>query len=200
MKDDSYKTIREASRGLYKSKGSKFYAFGYPVTTEEEIRLHLQKLKKEHHAARHHCFAYRLGHEDPSYRINDDGEPSGTAGKPIFGRIISYDLTNVLIVVVRYFGGKLLGTSGLLEAYRTAAEDCIKNAVVVKRTIDAAFEIEFGYGQMNEVMRIINEGEVKIGRQVFEDHCKMELSIRKGGYEKITGEFMKIKDLTITMR
>jgi len=195
--DDAYKTISKACEGLYKSKGSKFYAFGYSVANEDQVKLHLKNLKKKYHDARHHCYAYQLVYDHSVYRMNDDGEPSGTAGKPIYGRILSHELTDILIVVIRYFGGTLLGTSGLIKAYRSSAEDCIKNASVIERTIDVDFEIIFQYEQVDKVMRAIKEGAIKINSQIFEHDCRMKLSIRMRNYEKAANQLMKVQKLKL---
>src|ERR1035438_4724191 len=139
--DDNYKTISSSSQGIYKEKGSKFIAYTFPVKTETEIKAHIEKLKKEHHSARHHCYAYRLHPDKSVYRMNDDGEPSGTAGKPIFGQIQSNDLTDILIVVVRYFGGTLLGVSGLINAYRSAAVEVLKNSTFINKTVIEKYQV-----------------------------------------------------------
>jgi len=155
--EDTYKTISQSSEGIYKEKGSKFISLAYPVTSEDQIREIVQFLKKEHHSARHHCYAWRLGHEKTHFSANDDGEPSSTAGKPILGQIQSFDLTNILIVVVRYFGGTLLGVSGLINAYRNAALDAINQAEIVELLVEQQLLIEFGYESMNEVMKIFKD-------------------------------------------
>ncbi|MBN2522199.1 MAG: YigZ family protein [Bacteroidales bacterium] len=200
MEDDVFRTIKNPSKGIYKSKGSKFMAFGYPIRTEEEAKLKVKDLKKRFHNARHHCYSYKLGFDDLLYRINDDGEPSGTAGKPIYGRILSYGLTNILIVVVRYFGGTLLGTSGLTEAYRSAADDCIRNAVIIGCTIDVNFEIHFQYKQIDRVMRTIKEESLKIRSQEFHDICKMELSVRKKKYHRVAALFEEVRNLKLIVQ
>lgn len=199
MANDSYRTISKECKGLYKNKGSKFYAFAFYISSEDEAKLHLKNLKKKYHDARHHCFAYKLGQDNFVYRINDDGEPSGTAGKPIYGRIIFYDLTDILIIVIRYFGGTLLGTSGLIKAYRLAAEDCIKNANIIECTIDVDFEIAFRYEHINKVMRVIKQMAIKVNSQVFENDCSMNLSIRKKNYAKTASQLLRIKDLRVIL-
>lgn len=194
---DEYKTISKDCSGSFKDKGSKFLAFGFPVSNVNEIKEHNKNLKKKYHDARHHCYAYRLEAGDSAYRMNDDGEPSGTAGKPIYGRIVANGLSNVLIVVVRYFGGTLLGASGLIRAYKAAAEDCINNANTVVRTIDVDFTISFRYEQINSVMRIVKEFGIKIKHQKFGTTCTVGASIRRNSYEKISGKLMKIEDLRL---
>jgi len=194
---DIYKTIGQKSRGVYKEKGSKFLAFAYPVFTEEEIKEHLAELRKEYYDARHHCYAWKLGLDGNRYRANDDGEPSGTAGKPIYGQLLSHELTNILIVVVRYFGGTKLGTSGLIHAYKTAAKDAIENATVVELTVNATVEVKFDYGVMNEVMRIIKDENPQIITQDFNLNCLMELSIRKSKTEMLVSKLKKLESVRI---
>jgi uncharacterized YigZ family protein len=195
MIEDIYKTIRSEAHGIYKDKGSKFLAFAFSVTNEDEVKRCVSDLRKKFHDARHHSFAFRIGHEKIQYRINDDGEPSGTAGKPIYGQILSNNLTDILIVVVRYFGGTLLGKSGLINAYRKAAAECLNNAVIINRTIYKCFTIEFGYEQMNIVMRIIKEESIEINNKVFEKECVMNMSVRQGNFQKVRERMMKIDKL-----
>src|ERR1039457_99392 len=170
MFDDTYQTIAVPAEGIFKDKGSKFIAYIFPVNSEAEIKEIIVKLKKEHHTARHHCYAYRLMPDKSVFRSNDDGEPSGTAGKPILGQIQSNDLTNVLIVVVRYFGGTLLGVSGLIKAYKSSALDAINNSEIIVKTINQNFEILSSYDQLNDVMRIIKQENLKIINQEPDDH------------------------------
>ena len=179
MEKDVYKTIEHPSEGYFKDKGSKFYAFAYPVKNEEEIKEIIASLKKEHHSARHHCYAWRLGTEEIIYRANDDGEPSSSAGKPILGQLQSFEITNTLIVVVRYFGGTLLGVSGLINAYRSAAADALKNAKLSTRFIKQIFELQFTYNELNEVMRIIKQENLEILTTRFEQKCSLTFSVRK---------------------
>ncbi|HEY3388890.1 MAG TPA: YigZ family protein, partial [Prolixibacteraceae bacterium] len=154
---DTYKTIEVPSEGLYKEKGSKFIAFAFPVSNEQQIKEITARLKKEHHSARHHCFAWRLGADHQLFRVNDDGEPSGTAGRPIFGQIQQLELTDILVVVVRYFGGILLGTSGLTNAYKQAAADVLTNAVVMEKIVETVIEVNFDYQAMNDFMTLLKE-------------------------------------------
>lgn len=193
--DDTYKTITAPSQGIYKEKGSKFLAYAYPLRTEEEVKEHVQKLKKEYFDARHHCYAYRLGGKGEQYRTNDDGEPSGTAGKPILGQLLSYELTDILVVVVRYFGGIKLGTSGLIYAYRTATADAIANAEIVERTIDELLNICFDYAVMNDVMRIIKEEQPDILSQQLDMACRMNLAIRKSKAGRLKERLQKVEGL-----
>ena len=179
MFDDTYKTIAAPSEGIYKEKGSKFLAFAYPVRTQEEIKAHLDRLRKEYFDARHHCYAYILGPRKDAFRANDDGEPSGTGGRPIHGQLMSADLTDTLIVVVRYFGGILLGASGLANAYKAAARDAIDHATIVEKTIDCRYRLSFKYETMNDVMRILKDFDLKPLNQRFDLDCSLEVSVRQ---------------------
>jgi len=192
MQTDSYKTIQNTSEGIYKEKGSKFITYAFPVTCEEDIKAELDKLKKEYYDARHHCYAYMLGADKKNFRANDDGEPSSTAGKPILGQILSSELTNILIVVVRYFGGTKLGVSGLIHAYKTAALDAISNAEIIEKTVNDIYNIHFDYLVMNDVMRIIKEEQPLQIDQDFNLTCRITLSIRQSEVEKIIERFSKI--------
>ncbi len=179
MFDDTYKTIATPAEGIYKEKGSKFLAFAYPVRTQEEIKAHLERLRKEYFDARHHCYAYILGPRKDAFRANDDGEPSGTGGRPIHGQLLSADLTDTLIVVVRYFGGILLGASGLANAYKAAARDAIDHATIVEKTIDCRYRLSFKYEAMNDVMRILKDFDLKPLNQQFDLDCTLEVSVRQ---------------------
>lgn len=179
MFDDTYRTLAAPSEGLYKEKGSKFLAFAYPVRTSDEVKAHLDVLRKQYFDARHHCYAYILGPNKDAYRANDDGEPSGTGGRPIHGQLLSADLTDTLIVVVRYFGGILLGASGLANAYKTAARDAIDHAQIIEKTIDVRYRLSFEYALMNDVMRIIKDFDLKPENQHFDLDCTLELSVRQ---------------------
>ena len=179
MFDDTYKTIAAPAEGIYKEKGSKFLAFAYPVRTQEEIKAHLERLRKEYFDARHHCYAYILGPRKDAFRANDDGEPSGTGGRPIHGQLLSADLTDTLIVVVRYFGGILLGASGLANAYKAAARDAIDHATIVEKTIDCRYRLSFKYEAMNDVMRILKDFDLKPLNQQFDLDCTLEVSVRQ---------------------
>jgi uncharacterized YigZ family protein len=177
--EDTYKTISAKSEGYFKDKGSKFMAYAWPVSNEDEIKEILTEIKKEHHNARHHCYAWRLGTEEITWRANDDGEPSSTAGRPILGQLQSFDVTNVFIVVVRYFGGTLLGTSGLINAYKTAAAAALTNARIVTRTIEVKFKLHFTYPHMNDVMQIMKQENLNIVDTQFEIECDLYFSVRK---------------------
>jgi uncharacterized YigZ family protein len=200
MFDDTYRTISAPSEGLYKEKGSKFLAFAFPVTPVEEVKAHLDELRKKYFDARHHCYAYILGPSKESYRLNDDGEPSGTGGRPIHGQLLSADLTNTLIVVVRYFGGILLGASGLANAYKAAARDAIANASIKECTIDISYRLHFEYPLMNDVMRILKEQNLTPRNQVFLLDCQLDVSVRQSqslrAYEALTKLYgLKIETL-----
>lgn len=179
METDVYKTIERPSEGLYKEKGSRFMAFAYPVRTEEDIRQIVSALKEKYYDARHHCYAWRLGAAKTHFRINDDGEPSSTAGKPIYGQIQSNDLTDILVVVVRYFGGIKLGVPGLIHAYREAATDAIAQAIIVEKTVNEQLRIHFSYLVLNDVMKIVKEEGAEVLERNFEMSCEMLLSIRQ---------------------
>lgn len=187
---DTYRTLTKPSEEvLFKDKNSKFYGYAFPVSSEEEIKDHLEELKKKHHSARHWCYAWQLGKEDPRYRANDDGEPSNSAGMPIYGQIQSFDISNVLIVVVRYFGGVKLGVGGLINAYKTAAQMALEASKIVKRTIDHKYEIAFDYPEMNKVMRIIKENNLNVLDQKLELDCRIYLSVRKKDASAIFQKF-----------
>jgi uncharacterized YigZ family protein len=195
--EDTYLTISSSSKDIYKEKSSKFIALAFPVSSEDDIKRHLTLLKKEYHDARHHCYAYCLGYDKSVWRANDDGEPSGTAGKPIYGQIQSNNLTNILIVVIRYFGGVKLGIPGLINAYRTAAKQAIDKASIVTRTIEEHYEICFEYPLMNDVMKILKEEHADIIERESENTCKIRFSIRRSHGTKIKGRLQKIKGITI---
>jgi uncharacterized YigZ family protein len=194
---DTYKTITTSTEGIYKEKGSKFLSFAIPVTTADEVREIVKNFRKEYYDARHVCYAYMLGAERKDFRANDDGEPSGTAGRPILGQINSRELTNVLIIVVRYFGGILLGTGGLVVAYKEAAVDALNQAEVVEKTIDETITIHFDYVLMNDVMRIVKDTNAQILHQDYDNQCSMQLSIRKQDAGLLTSKLQKIHELTI---
>jgi uncharacterized YigZ family protein len=196
---DTYKTIELTAEGLYKEKGSKFIAYAFPVSNELQIKEIVAKLKKEHHSARHHCYAWRLGSDHQVFRINDDGEPSGTAGRPIFGQIQHHGLTNLLVVVVRYFGGILLGTSGLINAYKQAASNVLGNAAVVEKIIETTIEVNFDYLAMNEFMMVLKEFQLEMKESHFDLTCRAKVMVRKKLTEAVTGRLEKINLLTISI-
>ena len=194
---DSYKTIKTPSEGFFKDRGSKFFGYAYPITSEQELKLKIEELKKEHHTARHHCYGYRLKQDYSVYRANDDGEPTNAAGKPILGQIDAKELTNVGVVVVRYFGGTKLGVGGMMNAYKTAALEALNNAEIIECTIDEEFEISFGYPEMNTVMRFIKDLGVEIIRQKMEMDCKIIFAIRKKEAQKAQDKFTGLKNISI---
>lgn len=193
--DDSYRTVKSAASGLFKDKGSRFISFIYPVVTEEEIKLKLENIRKEYHDARHHCYAYMLGEKQENWRANDDGEPSGSAGKPILGQIKSSGLSNVLVVVIRYFGGTLLGVSGLINAYRTAASSAISNAEIIEHIIHETWDLRFPYEKMNDVMKIIKEEEIVQSGHSFDLDCCITISFRRSSKERIMRRLMRIEGI-----
>lgn len=194
---DVYTTISEPSEGIYKEKGSKFLAFAFPVMEEEQIKNHIQELKQKYYDARHHCYAWQLGLDDNHFRVNDDGEPSGTAGKPIHGQIRSHGITNLLIVVVRYFGGTKLGTSGLINAYKCASANALANANQVEKTINNHYKVQYSYAVMNDVMRVIKEEEPDITYQQFDINCLMQLSVRQSKSDVLVTKLEKIESVFI---
>lgn len=180
LTSDNYKSIAAISEGLYKDLGSKFIALAYPVETEEEAREIVSAVKKDYFDARHHCFAYRIGREGEKWRVNDDGEPSSTAGRPIYGQILSAGLSDILIVVVRYFGGTKLGVPGLIKAYKSAAQDAISNAVIVEKIASEQFTVKFGYEKMNDVMKTLKEMGLSPKGQEFDLECSLDVDVRLG--------------------
>jgi uncharacterized YigZ family protein len=191
--DDSYKTIEGESHGLYREKGSKFIAIAFPVSDTEQVKEITERLKKEYHDARHHCYAYMLGAERKTWRVNDDGEPSGTAGKPILGQINSNELTDILIVVIRYFGGTLLGVSGLINAYRSAAADSIANGVIITQRLTCSVTVGFPFIVLNDIMKIIKENhEIQQISQNFDNDCSVTLSLPLSLEKTITARLLKI--------
>lgn len=177
---DTYKTITSCTKNiLFKDKNSKFFGYAYPVLNEDQAKNHIELLKKEHHAARHWCYAYKIGTENIVFRANDDGEPSNSAGMPIYNQILSFDVTNILIVVVRYFGGVKLGVSGLINAYKTTAQLTLEASNIIEKTINIDYLITFDYKNMNTVMRIIKEKKLNVINQVLELNCKITISVRK---------------------
>ena len=189
---DTYLTISSPSEALYKDKGSKFYAFAYPVQTIEQIKEILAEKRKEYYDARHVCYAYMLGYERDVFRANDDGEPSGTAGRPILGQINSSNLTDILIIVVRYFGGTLLGPSGLIQAYKTSAAEAIAAATIEERIVEKTFVSKFGYQDLNAVMRIMKDFDLAIVNQIQEMDCTLYFRIRLGDIERVRDRFDKL--------
>ncbi len=190
--EDIYKTIEGTSEGVYKEKGSKFIARAYHVENEEEIKAVLLNLRKEFYDARHHCYAWRVDVRAEKTRSNDDGEPSGTAGKPILNQLLSFELYDVLLVVIRYFGGTKLGVSGLINAYKTASREALENANIVEKEIRDLYQVDFEYPLMNSVMRIIKEDNLAVVGQHFDNHCTIELALRLSTINKSTNRLSKI--------
>jgi len=196
--NDLYKTIDFPSEEvLLKEKNSKFFGYAFPVTSEEDVKEILDRLRKEHFSARHWCYAYQIGTEKIQYRANDDGEPNNSAGMPIYGQIQSFEVTNVLVVVVRYFGGVKLGVGGLISAYKTAAQMALENATIIEKTINKHFVISFGYAHMNKVMRIIKEKNLQIVSQKMEMDCEIEISIRKKNVQNLLDTFESLYELKL---
>lgn len=194
---DTYKTIADEASGLFKDRGSRFIALAIPVSGQEMIKVRLEELKKEYHDARHHCFAWVLTPDRQAWRVNDDGEPSGTAGKPILGQINSRELTNVLVVVIRYFGGTLLGVSGLINAYRSAAADALNNAEIVERHLTETWLITFPYESMNDVMKVLKEENCSQSTHDYRDNMvSVEINFRAAVSGTVTGRLGKIEQLT----
>ena len=195
---DEYKTISSPSNGIYKEKGSKFLSFAEPAETEDQAKEILERYRKQYHDARHHCFAWAIGYHRELQRMNDDGEPSGTAGKPIFGQILSFGLTNIIIIVVRYFGGTKLGTSGLINAYKTASRDSLEKAGYCIKTINDIFEIGFDYPDTSEVMKIIKDQSVEIIKSHYTDTCKLIISVRKTNATNLTDNLRSTNKVKIS--
>lgn len=193
MESDTYKTISSTAEGLYKEKGSRFISMAFPVTSIEEIKPVLERLRKEHHSARHHCYAWILGADKLNFRSNDDGEPSGTAGKPILGQINSAGLTDLLIVVIRYFGGTLLGVSGLIQAYKSAAADAIRNSEIVEKYVQEHYVITFPYSSLNDVMKILKEENAGQSEQSFGTECRMKISIRASFANRVLNRLSRVE-------
>ncbi|HDR68366.1 MAG TPA: YigZ family protein [Bacteroidaceae bacterium] len=193
---DTYRTISKVSEGLYKDKGSKFISFAFPVSEEDEIKRILEEIKKRYHDARHHCYAWCLGADKSRYRAHDDGEPSNSAGKPILGKIHSNDLTNILIVVVRYFGGTLLGTGGLVNAYREAAADAVHNNRIVQEKVYAFYELFFEYPQMNDVMTVIKDHHLEQYDQEFGLKCSLKIKIWIKENESVLNKLHALDNVT----
>ena len=196
--EDRYRTVEGVAEGLYKEKGSRFISYIYPVATEDEIKEILAGIKTTYFDARHRCYAWMLGADKKNFRSNDDGEPSSTAGKPILGQILSHDLTHVLIVVIRYFGGTKLGVSGLIQAYREAASDAIAHASIVERTVNETLQITFNYTVMNDVMKVLKEEEPDILDRDFEMACRMTLRVRQKDMPRLRERLLKIASVCVS--
>ncbi len=188
----TYRTIAKESEGLYKEKGSRFIALAYPVRTEEEVKQHVADVKKKYYDARHHCYAYILGANKDAYRMNDDGEPSGTAGRPIHGQLLSKDLTDTLIIVIRYFGGIKLGVSGLINAYKTAAKDALDNNTIVEKFVEEDYQLRFPPLSMNKVMQLLKRETVKITDQQYDTDCIIRFTVQKRDADNLLEALRKV--------
>ena len=198
--EDRYKTIAAPAEGMFKDKGSKFIAYAYPLRDETGVKELVTSLKSLHPKARHHCWAYRLTPDRSVFRINDDGEPSGTAGRPILNTLLSHDVTNILVVVVRYFGGTLLGVPGLIHAYKAATQEALQAARMVELTVNDVYAVSFAYEQMNDVMRIVKEEDLQLLKQDFDNRCVVELEMRQTQVNSVLGRLAKIEGIATTYR
>lgn len=196
--DDTYTTIATATEALFKDRGSKFLAFAYPIRNEHEVKFHLDILRSQHPKANHHCYAYRLGTDRNQYRVNDDGEPSGSAGRPILNVLLSKDVTNILVVVVRYFGGTLLGVPGLINAYKSATIEALAEAQLVEKTVNDIYEVSFDFEFMNDVMKVVKEFSLKISNQVYDNRCTLTFEVRKAVLNQVLGKIEKIESIIAT--
>ena len=195
---DTYFTITEPSTEvLFKEKNSKFFGHAFPISSEDEVKVHIENLKKQHFSARHWCYAYQIGTDKIQYRANDDGEPNNSAGMPIYGQIQSFNVTNVLVVVVRYFGGIKLGVGGLITAYKTAAQMALSASEILEKTIDIHFLIQFDYKNMNKVMRVIKEKNITIVSQTMKEDCQIEIATRKKNAKSVFDIFDGIFEVVI---
>jgi uncharacterized YigZ family protein len=195
--NDIYRTIEKESTGIFKDKGSKFLSYAYPLKNETEVKDIITALKKEHHSARHHCYAWKLGTEEIRTRMNDDGEPASTAGKPILGQLNSYEVTNIMVVVVRYFGGTLLGVSGLINAYKNATIEALNNADIIEKTIEISFELKFEYPLLNTVMNSLKQENLEIETTDFQESCRLIFKSRKTESDKSQKYFEQLYGVDI---
>jgi uncharacterized YigZ family protein len=196
---DTFKTVSCPGNGIFKDRGSRFLGYVFPVSDEQEIKEIIAKIKKEHHGARHHCYAWRLGQEMEYFRSNDDGEPSGTAGRPILGQIQSRELTNILVIVVRYFGGILLGTNGLINAYKQAAADALNNTEITEKIVQDLIEVTFDYSVMNEFMHVIKEMQIEQVKSDFNLNCSATIAVRKSLSETVLEKLNHIEKLNASI-
>lgn len=196
--EDTYFTIEEPAEGIFRDKGSKFIAYAYPFKDENKLKEIIGELKSLHPKARHHCWAYRLSPDRSVFRVNDDGEPSGTAGRPILNALLSKDVTNILVVVVRYFGGTLLGVPGLINAYKTATQEALTNSIIVEKTVNDVYQIDFEYLAMNDVMRVIKDENISVLDQQFDNACIMTVEMRKMQVNAFVQKMEKVEGARIT--
>lgn len=194
---DLYKTIKLPSEGIFKDKGSRFIAFTFPFEIESEVKSFIEPLRKEHFKAVHFCYAYRIGLDLNSFRVNDDGEPSGSAGRPILNVLLSKEITNILVVVVRYWGGTLLGVPGLINAYKSATEEALTNAEIIEKTVNDIYQITFGYVKMNDIMKIIKDFNLKIKNQQFDNQCIIEIEFRQNISSQVIERLNKIDEIEV---
>lgn len=194
---DEYRTVAAEATGIYKEKGSRFLAFAYNVESADDAKERVREKQKEFHDARHHCYAWRIGQGEGETKVGDDGEPSGTAGRPILGQILSAGLTNVVVVVVRYFGGIKLGTGGLIVAYKEATADALRNAAVETRTFNATLAVAFPYLAMNGVMKALKDSSAKVLSQEFDTDCLIRLSVRLGEQESLTSRLLDVEGVSV---
>ncbi|MCO4294490.1 YigZ family protein [Solitalea sp. MAHUQ-68] len=195
--EDTYQTISQPAEGIFRDRGSKFIAYAFPVRSEDEVKEHLHKLKKDHPTARHHCYAWRFGMDRTVFRVNDDGEPSGTAGRPILNVLLSKDVTNIVVFVVRYFGGTLLGVPGLINAYKMATIEALDSAEIIQKTVNDIYRIDFEYLQMNDVMKVMKDTSVEMLNQQFDNSCSIEFELKKSEVNRIIGKLEDIDDVKI---
>ncbi len=193
--EDHYSTIAKAAEGVFKDKGSKFIAYAYPIASESDVKGLITNLKTEHGKARHFCWAFRISPDRSVFRLNDGGEPSGTAGRPILNSLLSAELTNILVVVVRYFGGTLLGVPGLINAYKMSTQDALNNALRIEKTVNDIYKISFPYLQMNDVMKVIKEDQVEVKSQKFDERCELQVEIRKSRLNQILSRFENLDEV-----
>lgn len=195
--EDTYRTIEGPSEGQFKDKGSKFIAYAYPFQDAEDLKQLIGDVKILHPKARHHCWAYRLTTDRSIYRVNDDGEPSGTAGRPILNTLLSQDLTNILVIVVRYFGGTLLGVPGLINAYKTACQEALATATIITKTVNDVYQLQFDYPQMNDVMRVMKDDQLNILTQAFETSCNLTFEIRQTQVNETIAKLTSLEGLKV---
>jgi len=195
--EDTYKTIAAKAEGIYREKGSKFIALAFPVETEMQIKELLMEIKKSYHDARHHCYAYILGADKTVYKMNDDGEPSSTAGRPIYGQLRSKDVTNVLLVVIRYFGGVKLGVSGLMNAYKTAAQEALNNSTIIEKAVEEHYQIVFKYEEINKVMSLLKSNDIAITSQSFDNECVINFKIRQSLADHYLSDLRKMGEVSL---
>lgn len=195
--DDSYKTIKSVSEGIFRDKGSKFIGYAYPIKSETEVKGIIAKLRAEHNKANHFCWAIRLTPDRNVFKLNDDGEPSGTAGRPILNTLLSADVTNILAVVVRYFGGTLLGVPGLINAYKAATVEALKENEIISKTVNDVYQINFDYLAMNQIMRIVKDEQLDIIAQEFDTNCVIKFEVRKANLNQVLGKLEKVEGIKV---